>query len=56
MSELSERERLRQVHFEILMLLGSIADAEKRLDKMKLEAQQLSCAVMDRIDEKQSDV
>lgn len=44
------KERLRQMHREVLLLLSSIADAEKRLEDMKLEAQKLSCAVLDKIE------
>jgi len=53
----SSKERLLRLHFDILMVLSSIGEAEKRLSNMKLEAQHLNVAVMDKIEnEKQSDV
>ena len=48
---MDEIERLRQMYRDILLLLGIIADGEKRLEKMKLEAQQLNCKVKDRIED-----
>ena len=47
---MDNRKRLQQMHMEILLLLGSIADGEKRLEKMKRDAQQMSCFVKDKIE------
>lgn len=47
---IASKERLRQLHRELLMLIGNIADGEKRLAEMKLEAKQLLCSVLDKIE------
>ena len=46
------KERLQQMHRDNLLLLGSIAESEKRLADLKLEAQQLNCAIMDELENK----
>ena len=57
MAKVISTEQLRDKHREVLLLLGNIYAAEKRLKIVKKEVQQLKCTIKDLINSaEQSDI
>ena len=42
--------KLQKLHFEIQVIKSLISYAEKKLENVKHQAQQLGCAILDKID------